>query len=184
MPAADSSTYRIAGVILIPLCVLAMWTSWTGQYFGQSTARQNAAREELKVYIGALDRYRQDVGEFPRLNQGLDALRQNPGTSMWRGPYLQKEIEPDPWGTPFVYQLVEGGLPEVVSLGADGKPGGQGADMDISSSGLGDPASLSTPPKPPYLRVGIFLLALAVMIAYFFLLRFARAPSPPRRRRR
>src|SRR3546814_2641599 len=51
----------------------------------------------------------------------------------WRGPYLDEAVPADPWGTPYQYSTPgREGLPfAIYSLGADGKPGGEGNDADI-----------------------------------------------------
>ena len=60
----------------------------------------------------------------------------------WSGPYMDKKILSDPWGTPFVYVVEDSvsewqlpkGLPfGIVSLGADRAFGGEGNDKDICS---------------------------------------------------
>jgi general secretion pathway protein G len=53
----------------------------------------------------------------------------------WQGPYLQKEIENDPWQHPYVYRFPgeHGDEPDIVSYGADGQPGGDGINADIVS---------------------------------------------------
>ncbi|MFT3838493.1 MAG: type II secretion system protein GspG [Myxococcaceae bacterium] len=38
----------------------------------------------------------------------------------------------DPWGNPYVYTLVNG-APVIASYGADGKPGGEGRDADLTN---------------------------------------------------
>jgi general secretion pathway protein G len=84
----------------------------------------------------ALTTYKQDVGAFPSTGQGLRALRIMPdGVSHWQGPYLQKDVPWDPWGHPFVYKYPgeHGDTPDIVSLGADGQPGGEGENADILS---------------------------------------------------
>ena len=48
----------------------------------------------------------------------------------------------DPWGRAFHYRA-GGPYPEVISYGADGKPGGDFFDMDLSSSTLWQPSSQS-----------------------------------------
>ena len=57
------------------------------------------------------------------------------GVENWQGPYLQKEIENDPWGHPYVYHFPgeHGDEPDIVSYGADGAPGGDGINADIVS---------------------------------------------------
>jgi general secretion pathway protein G len=48
---------------------------------------------------------------------------------------LQKELGNDPWGHPYLYKYPgeHGEDPDVMSYGADGKPGGTGNDADIVS---------------------------------------------------
>jgi len=48
----------------------------------------------------------------------------------WNGPYLKGGLPNDPWGKAYRYQLT-GGAVEIVSLGADGAPGGDGENADV-----------------------------------------------------
>jgi general secretion pathway protein G len=75
------------------------------------------------------------VGSFPTTDQGLQALRTQPGgVENWDGPYLPKDIPPDPWGHPYVYRCPsEHGDYEIISYGADGREGGDGVNKDILS---------------------------------------------------
>jgi general secretion pathway protein G len=55
----------------------------------------------------------------------------------WRkGGYI-KDLPKDPWGRPYLYRVPgpEGAPFAVLSLGADGQPGGSGRDADITSAG-------------------------------------------------
>jgi general secretion pathway protein G len=95
-------------------------------------------RRQVRGYVAirrlttAVERYKADCGQYPSLTGGLDALPHSPGVACWRGPYLDGEVPADPWGRAFVYRSYNLG-PEVVSYGADGKPGGEFFDMDTSS---------------------------------------------------
>ena len=53
----------------------------------------------------------------------------------WNGPYLQSDLATDPWGNQFVYKYPgqHGDEPDIISYGADGQPGGAGANSDIVS---------------------------------------------------
>ena len=95
-------------------------------------ARERRARVQIDAFSQALETYRQDVGNYPSRVEGLGALRMNPGAAGWNGPYLHKDIPRDPWGTDYQYSF-NGSVPEIVSFGRDRKPGGTGADADISS---------------------------------------------------
>jgi general secretion pathway protein G len=104
------------------------------------TAKDAAARSQIEMLGAALDAYRLDNGRYPVTAQGLDALWQEPTAeprpTNWRGPYLRKAVPLDPWGNPYIYvspgELSPHGY-DLLSLGADGLPGGEGDDADITS---------------------------------------------------
>lgn len=106
------------------------------QYFsqlGKSTAK--VARAQIESFGQALDQYRLDVGRYPSTEQGLLALRQAPqGSTRWQGPYLKRDVPLDPWGHAYVYRSPgEHGDYDLVSLGSDGQPGGDGESADVVS---------------------------------------------------
>ncbi len=101
---------------------------------GQS--KQVAARAQIELLGAALDQYSLDTGSYPPSTVGLDALVSNPNVPGWNGPYLKKNAVPlDPWGNPYNYKCCPGdhGEYDLWSYGADGKPGGEGEDADITS---------------------------------------------------
>lgn len=100
------------------------------------TARITAARAQINSFMTALGTYKLDTGLFPTTEQGLQALRVQPGNlNQWAGPYLPQEIPVDPWGRPYIYKYPgeHGDEPDVISYGADGQPGGDGINADIVS---------------------------------------------------
>ena len=96
-------------------------------------SRQNAAKAMISLLETALDTYSLDTGRYPTTAQGLEALRERPsGVQRWDGPYLPKDIPVDPWGNPYQYRCpTEHGDYDILSYGADGKPGGEGKDVDL-----------------------------------------------------
>ena len=99
-------------------------------------ARVTAARVDINNLVQALKLYRLDNQRYPTAAQGLQALVVKPTTEPvppnWK-PYLDK-LPNDPWGRP--YQLLNPGLKgeiDVLSLGADGQPGGEGNNADVGS---------------------------------------------------
>ncbi len=99
-------------------------------------SRVTAARTDVNNLMQALKLYKLDNQRFPSSEQGLQALVSKPASAPvpgnWR-PYLDK-LPNDPWGNP--YQYLNPGLQgqvDVLSLGADGQPGGEGRDADIGS---------------------------------------------------
>jgi general secretion pathway protein G len=105
-----------------------------------ATAKDKAARAQIELLGVALDAYRLDNGAYPSTQQGLDALWKKPVTPPeprnWNGPYLKKRVPQDPWANPYVYRSPGESNPDsydLVSLGADGAPGGEGENADLKS---------------------------------------------------
>src|SRR6202158_656723 len=104
-----------------------------------SESKIKAAKIQLQSFGSALDLFYLDAGRFPSSAEGLTALVQRtPGVSAWNGPYLKGGNVPnDPWNNPYVYRSpAERGPYEIVSYGADGQEGGDGAAADISTENL------------------------------------------------
>ncbi len=99
-------------------------------------ARQTAAKTDISTIMQALKLYKLDNGVYPTQEQGLQALMVKPTTAPVPGnwkPYLDK-LPNDPWGR--AYQYLNPGVKgpvDVFSYGADGQPGGEGANADIGS---------------------------------------------------
>lgn len=98
--------------------------------------RMSATRAQINTLQAALEGYKQDVGTYPTTAQGLKALGAKPdGAEGWNGPYLVHEVPLDPWGRPYVYRYPgeHGPQPDMLSYGADGRPGGSGPNQDTLS---------------------------------------------------
>lgn len=99
-----------------------------------SKSEVTTARAQLDALDKALQAYRLDTGRFPNSTQGLRALTVAPGNEpRWRGPYLQGEVPPDPWGSSYQYRLPgsQGRDYDLYSHGRDRAQGGSGDDADI-----------------------------------------------------
>jgi len=99
-------------------------------------ARRVAAHAQVNAFMTALGAYKLDTGSYPATELGLQALRVKPeNVAQWGGPYLPQDIPLDPWARPYLYKYPgeHGDEPDVMSLGADGQPGGEGDDADIVS---------------------------------------------------
>ena len=99
-------------------------------------ARVMAARTDVNNLSQALKLYKLDNQRLPSTEQGLQALITRPAAAPvpanWKA-YLDK-LPNDPWGRPYQY-LNPGvkGEVDVMSLGADGQPGGEGRNADVGS---------------------------------------------------
>lgn len=99
-------------------------------------ARVTAAKTDINNLMQALKLYRLDNQRYPTAEQGLQALvtrpTSGPAAPNWKA-YIDK-LPADPWGHP--YQYLNPGIKgeiDVLSLGADGEPGGEGKNADIGS---------------------------------------------------
>jgi len=101
----------------------------------EEKATSKATKAQIELLGTALDTFRLDVGRYPTTQEGLQALNQRPGgLDRWEGPYLKKELPSDPWGKPYIYKSPgEHGSYDIVSYGADGAPGGEANNRDITS---------------------------------------------------
>lgn len=126
--------------LLIVMVILGLLASLVGpRLFGQLDASKvKAARTQIEMAGAALDTYRLDMSRYPSTEEGLAALSEKPAdaadAAKWRGPYLKKRVDKDPWGNSYVYKAPgEKADYELSSLGADGKEGGSGDAADIHS---------------------------------------------------
>ncbi|MBF0470707.1 MAG: type II secretion system major pseudopilin GspG [Gammaproteobacteria bacterium] len=124
--------------LLVVLAILALLAGLVGpavmNALGESKGK--AARVQIEDLGAALDLYRLDVGRYPNSEEGLVALVTKPASAKrWNGPYLKKRTIPDdPWGNPYHYTSPgEHGGYDLLSLGADSSPGGEGDNRDILS---------------------------------------------------
>jgi general secretion pathway protein G len=124
--------------LLVVLGIIALLVALVApqviRYLGD--ARSGTARAQIKNIESALELYYLDSGSYPSVQDSLAALvKQPPGSQNWKGPYLKQQSGlNDPWGKPYVYAIPgKTAAFEIISLGRDGKPGGDGEDADISS---------------------------------------------------
>jgi general secretion pathway protein G len=106
------------------------------RYFEQvSKSNSQIARAQIDLFEKSLDQFRLDVGFYPTTEMGLMALVVRPvNLEKWRGPYLRKEIPPDPWGGAYLYKSPgDHDDYDITSLGSDHQPGGSGEAADTNS---------------------------------------------------
>jgi general secretion pathway protein G len=101
-------------------------------------ARQAAAQADIKTIVNALNLYRLDNYAYPSSEQGLAALVAQPSgepeARNWRaGGYLDR-VPVDPWQREYLYlNPGQRGAFDVYTLGADGRPGGEGENADVGN---------------------------------------------------
>jgi general secretion pathway protein G len=124
--------------MMVVMVIIGLLMALVGPRFIRQSekAKVTSARAQIELLGTALDTFRLDVGRYPTSQEGLAALRQRPfGVDRWDGPYLKKDVPKDPWDHAYYYRSPgEGGRPyDVYSYGADGAPGGDGDNRDVTS---------------------------------------------------
>ena len=123
--------------LLVVLIILGLVASIAGpnvmKYLGSSKAK--TAKIQIKEIEASLELFYLDTGKYPPTNVGLVALVKNDGFSGWSGPYFKKGYVPeDPWGNSYQYSSPgDHGPYDLLSLGGDNQPGGEGDEKDITN---------------------------------------------------
>ena len=87
-----------------------------------------AAQAQISNFKTALIAYKLKHKKFPSTGEGLQSIAE----------FLDPaKVPTDPWGNEYRYELIASNQFKIVSLGADGAPGGEGEfDKDIDSTEL------------------------------------------------
>ena len=96
-------------------------------------AKSKTAGIQITDLDKSLELFKLDVGRYPTNAEGLQALVTKPAAANgWNGPYLKGGLPSDPWGNAYRYANPgpNGGI-EILSLGADNAPGGEGENADV-----------------------------------------------------
>ena len=121
--------------LLVVLAILTLLAGLVGpRVLGQlGGAKSKTAGVQIADLEKSLELFKLDVGRFPSTEEGLAGLSTKPANATgWNGPYIKGNVPNDPWGKPYKFTspAANGGV-EIVSLGADGAPGGEGENADI-----------------------------------------------------
>ncbi|RKH37275.1 type II secretion system protein GspG [Corallococcus llansteffanensis] len=134
MDQSRSRVRRQRGMTLIEIMVVITILGLIAAAVGVAVMGQLGTAKEKRVGLDfgslgqALQLYAVKKGRLPDTATGLRALVDE---------QILPKLPKDPWGNDYAYTL-ERSTPVIVSLGADGAPGGDGDDRDLSSRDLDD----------------------------------------------
>jgi general secretion pathway protein G len=120
---------RTGRVVVVIACLLATALAFTVAYLTTDhslSPKQRQAMERIRRVEGFFKDYQRLMGRYPTEQEGFTPLLE---------AHVMDSVPLDPWGHPYVYQF-NNQHTGVVSYGADGAPGGQGEDADITSGGI------------------------------------------------
>jgi len=124
----------LAVVVILGLLAGTLAVGFSGA-FGKG--KRELAKTAMGMIASKLELYHMEHDGWPDMGVGLDALSEGhaaPGDAY----YLNRDRLLDPWGNPYGL-IVPGpnGHPyEIVSYGADGAPGGEHQNADLTSVNL------------------------------------------------
>ncbi|MEQ6250378.1 type II secretion system major pseudopilin GspG [Sulfitobacter sp. HNIBRBA3233] len=138
---------REAGVTLIEMMVVLVIIALVAAIIVPNVigrpdeARVTVAQSDIRAVSSALELYRLDNRTYPTTAQGLEALAVRPTSPPeprnWVADGYLTAVPIDPWGNDYLYASPgETGGFDLMSLGADGAPGGEGANADIAHGQL------------------------------------------------
>jgi general secretion pathway protein G len=120
--------------IVIVFILLAGIMAFVGPKIFEQMGRAKSAEQRIRTQqlVGQIELYKLEVGKYP---DNLQALTKQPGgVDKWNGPYAKDPDLKDAWGNDYRYTMPGQGKPfDLLSLGADGKEGGDGEARDIAN---------------------------------------------------
>jgi general secretion pathway protein G len=120
--------------IVIVFILLAGIMAFVGPKIFEQMGRAKSQEAKIRIQhlAGQVEMYKLEVGRLPE-NLGA-LLKQPPGLDRWNGPYIKEPDLKDAWGNDYRYTVPgQGKAYEIVSLGADGKDGGEGENRDVTN---------------------------------------------------
>ena len=126
----------LAVVVILGLVAATLLVGFSGS-FGK--AKHELAKTGIGVVATQLEKYRLERSAWPSNDQGLAVLTDGQATPS-DSYYLNRGQLLDPWDRPYLYVMPgpDGHPYEVLSYGADGQPGGESENADVTSVNLRD----------------------------------------------
>lgn len=123
--------------VLIAVAIIAIMAGGATLYLFPELfkAKRDRAKSDIQVIKQAIGIYQMREGK-PRASELPKCLE---GTQDGGAPVIDPDKFSengeilDPWNNPYVFRRAQDGTIEILSYGADGEPGGEGDDEDLSS---------------------------------------------------
>jgi general secretion pathway protein G len=125
----NRSGFTLVEILLVLVILTTLAAIVVPKFSNRSKqAKETAAQTEISNLEVALDAFEVDNGHYPESGDGLKDLVEEPSDAdNWRGPYMKREVESDPWGEPYNYEYPGKHNKEgydLWSTGPDKQPGG------------------------------------------------------------
>jgi general secretion pathway protein G len=127
------SGFTLLEIIIVFVLIAGLLAFLVPKIYEQmGTAQAREAKIRMQSLIGNIELYKLEVGKYP--DTLLSLAKQPSGVDKWNGPYAKEADLKDSWGNDYRYTIPGQSRPyDLVSLGADGKEGGDGPNKDITN---------------------------------------------------
>jgi len=127
------SGFTIFEIVIVFILLAGIMAVVMPRVFDQFTRAQGQqAKMSLMHVAGQIEMYRAEVGKYP--DSLRDLVRKPSAVDNWNGPYVKETELKDAFGNEYKYSAPgQGRKFDLISLGADGKEGGEGENRDISN---------------------------------------------------
>lgn len=128
---SSQAGFSLIEIIIVVTLIALVAAFVANKVLGQGDrAKVRLATAQVQTLAEKVQQFEMDTGGLPA---SLEDLVKAPGDAAgWLGPYAKASELKDPWNHPYIYTVPGEGKPfELVSLGADGQPGGSSVDADI-----------------------------------------------------
>ena len=125
--------FTILEIVIVFILIAGLMAFVGPKIFEQmGRAKSSEAKIRLQDLSGRIEMYKLENGRYPESLQAL--VKQPPGADKWTGPYAKDADLKDAWGNDYRYSVPGQGKPyDLVTLGADGREGGDGENRDLSN---------------------------------------------------
>jgi general secretion pathway protein G len=121
--------------VLLVLIILVIIGSLAANVFvgTQDRASINAAKSNVSLIRGAMDRYRLDFNKYPaKLTDLWEKPSDTTAADKWSGPYMEP-LKKDPWGNDYQYASQGKKNTDKYDFWSNGPDGQNGTDDDIGN---------------------------------------------------
>ena len=133
LPARRQGGFTILEIVIV-FILLAGIMAFVGPKIFEKMGQAKSAEQRIRTQtlVGNIEMYKLEVGKYPENLQAL--VKQPGGVDKWNGPYAKDVDLKDAWGNDYRYTVPgQGKAYDLVSLGADGRDGGEGENRDVTN---------------------------------------------------
>jgi general secretion pathway protein G len=133
-PNARRAGFTLIEVLLVLIILVIIGSLAVNVFTGtQDKASVNAAKSNVSLVRGAIDRYRLDMNKYPtKLADLWEKPSDTSAADKWGGPYME-QLKADPWGAEYQYSAQGKKNTDKFDFWSNGPDGQNGTDDDIGN---------------------------------------------------